>query len=123
MDLAFTHDGAPGLTLWRNVQGKRLQRVPLPKLDWAHGYGVAAIDYDNDGWIDLAAVGETPGGEGRIVVLRNRGTEGFEDVTAAVGLAGLNLVHPRAVIRARGCTKFRPARPTAAVTSPKDSKM
>ena len=100
MDLAFTHDGAPGLTLWRNVQGKRLQRVPLPKLDWAHGYGVAAIDYDNDGWIDLAAVGETSGGEGRIVVLRNRGAEGFEDVTAAVGLAGLNLVHPRALITA-----------------------
>src|SRR6266478_5204233 len=27
MDLAFTHSGAPGISLWRNVEGKRLERV------------------------------------------------------------------------------------------------
>ncbi len=28
--LPLTHDGAPGLTLWRNVEGKQFDRVPLP---------------------------------------------------------------------------------------------
>src|SRR6266404_4331945 len=27
MDLAFTHAGAPGISLWRNMEGKRLERV------------------------------------------------------------------------------------------------
>ena len=30
MDLAFTHAGSPGISLWRNVDGKNLERVPLP---------------------------------------------------------------------------------------------
>ena len=30
MDVALTHAGAPGVTLWRNVDGKRFERVPLP---------------------------------------------------------------------------------------------
>src|SRR2546425_8393429 len=50
--------------------------------------------------VQTCALPISSGGEGRIVVLRNRGAEGFEDVTAAVGLAGLNLVHPRALITA-----------------------
>ena len=57
MDLAFTHAGSPGLSLWRNIEGKRLESVPLPKLNWTDGWGLAAVDYDNDGWVDLAAVG------------------------------------------------------------------
>ena len=37
MDLAFTHAGAPGISLWRNVEGKRLERVPLPDFGWKKG--------------------------------------------------------------------------------------
>jgi Flp pilus assembly protein TadD len=99
MDVAFTHAGPPGLTLWRNVQGKRFERVPLPELDWTRGWGLVALDYDNDGWVDLAAVGENSEG-GRITLLRNLGPKGFEDVTAATGLAGLALAQPRALIAA-----------------------
>src|SRR5437899_1565926 len=62
MDLAFTHAGAPGISLWRNVEGKRLERVPLPELRWQIGWGIAALDYDNDGWLDLVAAGETGNG-------------------------------------------------------------
>ena len=57
MDVAVTHAGAPGLTLWRNVEGKRFERVPLPLPPGVTGgWGVTPIDFDNDGWIDLAAV-------------------------------------------------------------------
>ena len=57
MDLAFTHQGSPGITVWRNNQSKSFDQVPLPKVDWVNAYGVAAIDYDNDGW-SICAVGE-----------------------------------------------------------------
>lgn len=97
MDLAFTHDGAPGLTLWRNVQGQRLERVPLPDLGWTSGRGLAALDYDNDGWLDLVAVGEAQAG-GEVRLLRNRGRAGFADVTKDVALAHLPLVHPQAIV-------------------------
>ena len=30
MDFAFTHWGTPGLSLWRNVEGKTFERVNLP---------------------------------------------------------------------------------------------
>src|ERR1700721_996045 len=98
MDLAFTHWGPPGLTLWRNVDGKSFERVALPEVEFMRGWGVAALDYDNDGWIDLAAVGETYSGESRIVLLRNEGPAGFRDVTAETGLAKIVLHDPRAVI-------------------------
>lgn len=99
MDVAFTHATAPGLTLWRNVAGKRFERVSIPDLKWDRGWGLTAIDYDNDGWLDLAAVGEAAE-TGQIRVLRNRGAGGFEDVTTAVGLDALKLRNPRALITA-----------------------
>ncbi len=62
MDLAFTHAGAPGISLWRNVNGKKLERVKLPDFDWQRGWGISSIDYDNDGWLDIIAVGESSNG-------------------------------------------------------------
>jgi hypothetical protein len=98
IDLAFTHWGAPGLTLWRNVKGKSFERVPLALPGWMRGWGLATFDYDNDGWTDLAAVGETFSGEGRIVLLRNEGAAGFRDVTHETGLDKIVLQDPRSVI-------------------------
>ena len=56
------------------------------------GGGVAALDYDNDGWVDLALLpgvrlerwrlGTNPGP----VLYRNRGDGTFEDVTQKAGL-------------------------------------
>ena len=98
MDLAFTHDGSPALTLWRNNHGKSFERVKLPETGWARAFGVAAFDYDNDGWVDLVAVGETKDGKGEIKLFRNLGPDGFKDVTADVGLDKIQLKEPRAII-------------------------
>ncbi len=98
MDLAFTHMGAPGLTLWRNNHGKSFEQVKLPETNWVRAYGIAAFDYDNDGWVDLAAVGETKEGKGEVRLFRNLGADGFKDVTADVGLDKIHLESPRAII-------------------------
>lgn len=99
MDLAFTHTGAPGISLWRNVDGKHLERVALPDFGWKKAWGIAAIDYDNDGWLDLVAVGEGVNG-GEVRLLRNLGAGTFADVTKEVGLDAVKLTEPRAIVAA-----------------------
>lgn len=99
MDLAFTHTGAPGISLWRNVDGKHLERVALPDFGWKKAWGIAAIDYDNDGWLDLVAVGEGANGD-EVRLLRNLGAGKFADVTKDVGLDAVKLTEPRAIVAA-----------------------
>jgi Flp pilus assembly protein TadD len=96
MDLAFTHAGAPGISLWRNVEGKRLERVALPDFGWQRGWGIAALDYDNDGWLDLVAAGESRSGA-EIRLLRNLGSKGWSDVTKNVHLDDVKVNQPRAI--------------------------
>ncbi len=55
-------------------------RTDLPCPDAASVRELAAVDYDNDGWLDLWAAGET------LRAWRNRGLAGFEDRTAQLGL-------------------------------------
>jgi tetratricopeptide (TPR) repeat protein len=98
MDLAFSHLGTPALTLWRNNGGKSFEPVSLPTTDWVRAWGVAALDYDNDGWVDLVAVGETADQRGEVRLFRNRGPDGFKEVTAAVGLDKIQLKDPRAIV-------------------------
>jgi FOG: TPR repeat len=93
MDLAFTHAGAPGISLWRNKEGRGLERVALPDFGWKNGAGVAAVDYDNDGWIDLVTVGEGPDG-GEIRLLRNLGEGKFADFTKETKLDAVKLTKP-----------------------------
>lgn len=99
MDLAFTHSGAPGISLWRNKAGKGLERVALPDFGWKSGAGIAALDFDNDGWIDLVAVGEGANG-GEIRLLRNLGTGNFSDVTKDARLDTVKLSKPLAIAAA-----------------------
>jgi tetratricopeptide (TPR) repeat protein len=104
MDIAVTHAGAPGLTLWRNVEGpnrigRRFERVELPLKNARRGWGLTAVDIDNDGWIDLAAIVETKAGP-RMRVFRNRGDGSFEDVSHALGLDSVRLTAPRGLIAA-----------------------
>ena len=104
MDIAVTHAGAPGLTLWRNAAGpnhvgRRFERVELPLHGALRGWGLTPIDIDNDGWIDLAAIVETKAGP-QVRVFRNRGDGGFEDVSRALGLDKIKLIAPRGLIAA-----------------------
>ncbi len=99
MDLAFTHAGAPGISLWRNKEGKGLERVALPELNWKSGAGITAVDYDNDGWIDLVAVGEGSNG-GEIRLLRNLGAGNWADATKDAKLDAVKLNRPLAVVAA-----------------------
>jgi len=102
MDIAFTHSaqspGEPAITLWHNNHGRTFDRVPLPGTNWVSAFGIAAFDYDDDGWVDLVAVGETKDGKGEVRLFRNLGADGFKDVTADVGLDKIQLDHPRAII-------------------------
>src|SRR5262249_29292109 len=56
--------------------GKRME-IPAASADIRQ---IVAVDYDNDGWLDLWTVGET------IRVWRNLGLAGFEEQTAQLGL-------------------------------------
>lgn len=100
MDVAVTHTGAPGLTLWRNVNGRHFERVPLPLPPGVTGgWGVTPIDFDDDGWIDLAAILQTRHGT-ELRVFRNLGPKGWKDVSAELGLDKLHLRDARSVIAA-----------------------
>jgi tetratricopeptide (TPR) repeat protein len=99
MDVALTHSGSPGVSLWRNVQGKRFERVSLPIENVTAGWGLTAFDLDNDGWLDLVAAVETPHGP-ELRALRNLGPQGFEDVTTKVKLDQVKLTDPRSLIAA-----------------------
>src|SRR6266576_888711 len=101
MDVAFTHSGwtnGKSVTVWRNNKAKTFDPVPFPKVEWLKAYGIAAFDYDNDGWVDLVAVGETKDGKGEVRLFRNLGPDGFKDVTTDVGLDKIHLESPRAII-------------------------
>jgi tetratricopeptide (TPR) repeat protein len=104
MDLATTHFGqsVAALSLWHNDRGKSFRAITLPKTDLDVAFGVAAFDYDNDGWVDIAVVGQTERemkeGTGEIRLFRNLGADGFKDVTADVGLDKIQLKDPRAII-------------------------
>ena len=99
MDVAFSYESPPGLVLWHNPHDpKPFEQVQLPETNWVRAYGIAAFDYDNDGWVDLVAVGKTKEGKGEIRLFRNLGPDGWKDVTADAGLDKIQLKEPRAII-------------------------
>jgi hypothetical protein len=78
-------DGSFSNRLYRNGPGLRFEDVTARAGVAGAGYsmGVAAGDYDNDGWTDLYVTGVN-----RNILYRNRGDGTFEDVTASAGVAG-----------------------------------
>jgi hypothetical protein len=78
-----------GLSAVTTYGGERTNKYLLETT----GCGVAALDYDNDGWLDLFFVNGTTlagfpsGKEPTSHLYRNRGNGMFEDVTTKAGLA------------------------------------
>ena len=99
MDVAVTHAGAPGVTLWHNVKGDHFEQVSLPMKDAVDAWGLTPIDFDNDGWIDLAAIVQTAHGA-KLRVFRNLGPKGFEDVSDALDAAAIDVQNARTLIAA-----------------------
>jgi len=71
--------------LYRNGPGLVFEDVTARAGVRGAGYsmGVAAGDYDRDGWTDLYVTGVN-----RNILYRNKGDGSFEDVTASAGVAG-----------------------------------
>jgi tetratricopeptide (TPR) repeat protein len=99
MDVLLCHTGAPGVTLWRNIDGKNFERVPLPLPGVLSATAAIPIDFDNDGWIDIAILVQTQRGP-ELRILRNLGPAGFADVSAQLKLNEIHLHSPRALIAA-----------------------
>ncbi|MBI3664242.1 MAG: VCBS repeat-containing protein [Acidobacteria bacterium] len=104
MDVAFTHTNSPSITLWRNLDGKNFagQRLPYRTSEWEASLGLAVLDCDNDGWLDLAGVigdASDPSDTGHVILLRNEGA-GFRDVSEETGLSRIKLTNPRSLITA-----------------------
>ncbi len=97
MDVLVTHSGAPGLSLWRNVDGSHFERIPLNLPGVTAAWGITPIDFDNDGWIDIAALVETSRGT-ELRILRNEGGLTFTDVSQKLGLDKANLTGARSVV-------------------------
>ncbi len=91
MDVAFTTGSTPGMVLLRSVEGRKFEEVPLPATNWARGVSVIALDYDNDGFVDLMAGGIRKDGTPEIRLFRNLGADRFEDMTSSTGLSDMKL--------------------------------
>jgi len=102
MDAVFTHETIPTLTIWANNAGRNFQPFPHgPQAnDLSEARGVVAFDFDNDGWMDIAAVGRTREDKGVIKLFRNLGREGFKDVTRETGLDSIQLHNPQGIYAA-----------------------
>jgi enediyne biosynthesis protein E4 len=90
LDFSFTDIAREaGLTAVTVYGGQRTNKYLLETT----GSGVAMLDYDNDGWLDLffangtTLEGFAPGQEPTSHLYRNRGNGTFEDTTARAGLA------------------------------------
>ena len=102
MDAVFTHNTVPALTIWENNERTNFQRFNhIPNVeDLVEAHGVVAFDFDNDGWIVIAAVGLTLVCKDVLKLFRNLGRAGFKDVTHETGLDGVQLYNPQGIYAA-----------------------
>ncbi len=91
IDLCSVGAGRPGVAriLWNQGSAYKIQEVPLPSK--AQLWNVRALDYDNDGDLDLLLAGD------ELRLLENDGRRSFQDVTSAVGLDRIQASGARAL--------------------------
>lgn len=89
LDLLTAPSGGAGIALWLN-QGRghfTADERPEALLDGTAGVTVrdgVFVDFDNDGWLDIALAVETTGGDGGIALFRNAAAGRFDDVSQIV---------------------------------------
>lgn len=100
MALFFTRPSGPPVLL-RNTRAHRFRPVPLPSSSarLIGEWGATALDFDNDGFMDIAFIGKTRRGE-HLYLYRNLGNGGFADVSRAAGLSSIPLRHARTLLAA-----------------------
>ena len=86
LDLLTAPRGGSGVVLWLNQGGGRFERDGRPEDLLARAARLMVhdgilLDFDNDGWLDIALAGESPGGEGVIALFRNAAAGRFDDLS------------------------------------------
>lgn len=86
LDLLTAPRGGSGVALWLNQGGGRFESDgrPAALLAAASRFVVhdgILLDFDNDGWLDIALAGESPGGEGVVALYRNAAAGRFDDLS------------------------------------------
>ena len=89
LDLLTGSRGGPGITLWLNQDGGRFEADQRPETLLAGSaslvvYDAIFVDFDNDGWLDIAVAGESRSGDEGIKLYRNAAAGRFDDVSHMV---------------------------------------
>lgn len=89
VQMAFTDVSAGSGIVLENVSGDPVAKMAIPE---NIGQGAAALDFDNDGWMDIFIAngdvfeGQTPRSDPRCALYRNNGDGTFTDVSPTAGL-------------------------------------
>ena len=86
LDLLAAPRGGAGITLWLNQGGGSFAADERPAALLSGAARIAVhdaifIDFDNDGWLDIALAGEFSGGEGAVRLYHNAAAGRFDDVS------------------------------------------
>ena len=89
LDLLTASRGGPGITLQLGRRGGAFAPDERPEALLADAarltiHDAILLDFDNDGWLDIALAGESPGGEGALRLYHNAAPGRFDDVSHTV---------------------------------------
>ncbi len=86
LDILTAPRGDAGITLWLGRSGGAFESDGRPGALLAEAARIAIhdaifVDFDNDGWLDIALAGESPGGQGVLRLFHNAAPGQFDDVS------------------------------------------
>ena len=86
LDLLAASRGGAGIRLWLGGSGGSFESDERPENLLAEAdrftiHDAIFLDFDNDGWLDIALAGESPGDEGALRLYHNAGPGRFEDIS------------------------------------------
>lgn len=89
LDLLAAPRGSAGLTLWLGRGEGAFESDERPEALLAEAarftiHDAIFVDFDNDGWLDIALAGESPGGGGALRLFHNAGPGRFDDISHIV---------------------------------------